>query len=302
MESYGRLIAEGVSLGFNAVGIARAEALPEAAARLRSWLGKGAQADMDYMARNVEKREDIRLLVEGARSVIVTLTNYYTPCKQPDGIPRIARYAYGKDYHIVVKERLRQLMGQMEGRCFVDSAPVLEHEWAKRAGLGWLGKNTLLINKKWGSFCFIGVIVTTTEFDTYSTPFENNYCGACTRCIEACPTGALSDCEVDARKCISYNTIENKGTYPEILKKRAGGRIFGCDICQEVCPWNKVAQMHNVPEFMPDNRVMQLTAADWQGMDASTFLQLFKNTPFERSGLDRLKQNIPESVKFQEPI
>ena len=292
VESYELLVTKAQSLGFDAVGVARAEELPEMAGRLKRWLDKGCNAGMDYMARNTDKRRDVRLLVEGARSLVVTLTNYYMPRRQPDGVPLIARYAYGKDYHIVIKERLRKLMEGKDGRCFVDSAPLFEHEWARKAGLGWIGRNTLLLNRELGSFCFIGVFVTTAVYDTYSTPFENNYCGTCNRCIQACPTGALSEYEVDARKCISYQTIENKDEYPPVLKQLAGNRIFGCDACQEVCPWNSKAKPHRVAEFLPKPEVLKLTASDWQQMDEHRFKELFKNTPLERTGLERLKRNI----------
>lgn len=280
-------------LGFDAVGVARSEKLVREVQYLRLWLERGCQAGMSYMERNVEKREDPRLLVEHAQSVIVTLTNYFHPFRQTEKIPLIARYAYGKDYHIVVKEKLKQLQGQMKGRCFVDSAPVLEHEWARRAGLGWTGKNTLLINREKGSFCFIGIIITPEKFDRYSDPFEKNYCGNCNRCIEACPTGALTPYQLDARKCISYHTIENKGDYPEALKQKAGRRIFGCDTCQEVCPWNSRAKIHRLPEFLPSLERLNLSKEDWKQMDEFTFLRLFKNTPLERTGLNKILRNLP---------
>lgn len=206
-------------IGFDAAGVAPAVLLSEEVGYVSKWVAEGKQAGMGYMERNMEVREDVRRLVEGAKSVIVTLTNYYHPWRQPDGVPRIAMYAWGKDYHLVVKERLRLLLGEVrkqipeaEGRCFVDSAPLLEHAWAKRAGLGWQGKNTLLIRKGLGSFCFIGVIVTTAVFDSYDSPFLASYCGTCSRCVDACPTGALSAGQVDARRCISYQTIENRGS------------------------------------------------------------------------------------------
>ena len=184
------------------------------------------------------------------------------------------------------------LVPEVTGRCFVDSAPVLEHAWARRAGLGWQGKNTLLIRKGLGSYCFIGVLMVTAEFDAYDQPFTASYCGTCTRCVEACPTGALTAGEVDARKCISYQTIENKGEYPEALKRLAGNRIFGCDACQEVCPWNKGVADHHIPDFLPSPEVMALTAKDWETMSPGRFKALFQNTPLERTGLKRLKRNL----------
>lgn len=284
--------------GFDAAGVAPVALLSGEMARLRRWIEAGNNAEMGYMARNLDKRENPALLVEGAESVIVTLTNYYTARKQVAGIPRMAKYAWGKDYHLVLKERLRLLLGELQrvepatGRCFVDSAPVLEHEWARRAGLGWLGKNTLLLNRELGSFCFIGVIVTTAVFDVYDEPFTDSFCGLCNRCVEACPTGALSAHELDARKCISYQTIENKGEYPENLKRLAEGRIFGCDACQEVCPWNRKAKEHRVPEFLPKPEVIGLTEQEWLEMDEVRFEGLFKNMPQERTGLKRILRNL----------
>lgn len=295
--SYETLLQVSRAVGFDAVGVARAEKLSGDSFFLQQWIGEGCQAGMTYMTRNREKREDIRLLVENARSVIVTLTNYYTPVLQSPDVPQIARYAYGKDYHLVIKQRLKWLterLGGVPGRCFTDSAPVFEHEWARRAGLGWIGKNTLLINKEMGSFCFIGLFVTPVLFDRYSEVWENNYCGHCRRCIEACPTGALSVHKVDARKCISYHTIESREACPEEIKKVADNRIFGCDRCQDVCPWNSRAKQHRVEEFLPHPEVMQLNREDWLTMDQTVFTHLFKDTPLERTGLEKIRSNLPE--------
>lgn len=289
-------------LGFDAAGVAPVALLSDEVAMLREWVADGKNAGMEYMARNVEKRENPALLVEGAKSVVVTLTNYYTAQEQPEGAPRMSRYAWGKDYHIVVKERLWKLLealrssDQVEGRCFVDSAPVLEREWARRAGLGWQGKNTLLIHKGLGSYCFIGVIILTAEFDTYDRPFTASHCGTCNRCIEACPTGALTLREVDARKCISYQTIENKGEYPEDLKRVAGNRIFGCDVCQDVCPWNRRLTEHQIPEFFPEPEVIGLTESDWRFMDTAHFRRLFRDMPQERTGLLRIVRNLFKNI------
>lgn len=286
-------------IGFDAAGVAPVALLSDDVKWLKQWIAEGKNAGMGYMERNMELRENPGKLVEGAKSVIVTLTNYYSRQQQPAGIPGIAMYARGKDYHIVVKERLYRLLQRMQqrepetaGRCFVDSAPVLEHAWAKRAGLGWQGKNTLLLRKGLGSFCFIGIIITTAQFETYDSPFTQSFCGNCNRCIEACPTGALTPGQVDARKCISYQTIENKGEYPAELKRLAQGRIFGCDACQLVCPWNQKLAEHRIPEFIPNPVTMQLTEQDWMSMDNSQFKKLFKNTALERTGLLRLLRNI----------
>lgn len=282
-------------LGFDAVGVAPVESLPGERTYLQRWLEAGKQGNMHYMERNADKRENPALLVEGARSVIVTLTNYYTSCRQSSGLPLIARYAYGEDYHTVIKRKLRELMEGMGGRCFTDSAPVFEREWARRAGLGWIGKNTLLIRRNLGSFCFIGLIITPTVFDRYSVPLENRYCGTCERCIKACPTGALTPYQLDARKCISYQTIENKEECPEAIKRLSGGRIFGCDICQEACSWNKRSPQHQVKEFFPKEEVMRLTRESWEQMSETDFLQLFKGTPLERTGLTKIRSNLKET-------
>lgn len=292
-----------LQLGFDAVGVAPVALLTDEVAGLKRWVAEGKNAGMAYMARNMELRENPALLVEGARSVIVTLTSYYSAEKYPDGFPRIAMYAWGKDYHIVVKKRLHALLEsirqeepQVVGRCFTDSAPVLEHAWARRAGLGWQGKNTLLIRRGLGSFCFIGILISTLEPEQFDLPFTTSHCGNCTRCVDACPTGALIPGELDARKCISYHTIENKGEYPEEIKENAGLRIFGCDICQEVCPWNQRLQEHHIPEFLLSPEVVSLTFQDWQTMDNRRFRTLFRDTPLERTGLQRILRNLP----FQE--
>lgn len=285
--------------GFDAAGVAPVALLSEEIARLRKWVEEGKNAGMEYMARNTDKRENPALLVEKAKSVIVTLTNYYTSYRQPEGIPRIAQYAWGTDYHLVIRERLRKVLqrlnqengGQISGRCFVDSAPVMEHEWARRAGLGWQGRNTLLIHRGLGSFCFIGVIISNAEFTCYDEPFTASFCGNCNRCVDACPTGALKPFGVDARQCISYQTIENKGEYPQDLKKLADGRIFGCDACQEVCPWNAHLTGHRVDAFGPEIERLNLTKDDWESMSPERFGQLFKDSALERTGLEKIIGN-----------
>ncbi len=286
-------------VGFDAAGVAPAALLCDEVEYVKRWVAEGKNAGMSYMERNMEVREDVNRLVEGAKSVIVTLTNYYNPWQQPAGVPRIAMYARGVDYHVVVKERLfalfREISKQMPGekaRCFVDSAPVLEHAWARRAGLGWQGKNTLLIRKGLGSFCFIGVIVTTAVFDSYDKPFAGSFCGNCTRCIEACPTGALSAGEVDARRCISYQTIEQKGGCSPELKGLTRDWIFGCDECQKVCPWNMRLAAHAVPAFMPKGRNMELSAGEWESMTEEEFDRLFDGSPLKRAGLEHIRSSL----------
>ncbi len=286
--------------GFDACGVVPVEILTRERERLERWLGRGFHAGMNYMANNIEKRENPALLVEGARSVIVTLTNYYTSERQHPDAPIAARYAYGKDYHRVVKDRLFKLYSSLQekdgrkitGRIFVDSAPVFEHEWARRAGLGWIGRNSLLIHPKLGSFCFIGVIISDFEPDSYSSSESRNFCGTCNRCVKACPTGALSPYEVNANLCISYNTIERKDEIPPLIKEKMGNRFFGCDACQDACPWNRGAVLHHVEEFASDPWVMTMSREDWLDMDEETFKGRFADTPFTRPGLERIKRNI----------
>ena len=286
--------------GFDACGVVPVDILSRERERLEQWVERGFHAGMNYMANNMEKRENPALLVEGARSVIVTLTNYYTPKLQLEGVPVVARYAYGKDYHRVVKDRLFKLYARLEetigrkimGRVFVDSAPVFEHEWARRAGLGWVGRNSLLINPRLGSYCFIGVIISDFEPSTYSLPEKRNFCGQCNRCVEACPTGALSAYEVNANLCISYNTIERKGEIPSEIKKKMGVRFCGCDACQDICPWNRKAVAHHIDEFSPNEWLMWMSREDWLSLDEETFRERFKNSPLLRPGLEQIKRNV----------
>jgi len=292
--------AEAEKLGFFACGISRAEALPEDALRVEHWLEKGMQGQMQYLERNKEKRYDATLLVENARSIITVLMSYY-PQKElsEKSYYKIAKYAYGKDYHYVVKEKLRQLLqfieketGQRSARIFVDSAPVLDRAAARRAGLGFIGKNTTLIHRQGGSFFFIGHIILDIGL-VYDDEITENFCGSCTRCIDACPTGALQSFELDARKCISYLTIEYRGeTIPEMFRGRWNQWIFGCDICQDVCPWNRKAIPTTEPAFQPSESLMQMTKTDWENLDKTTFKKQFKNTALERTGYKRLLRNI----------
>lgn len=286
--------------GFDACGVVPVDVLSRERERLERWIRQGFHAGMNYMANNIEKWENPALLVEGARSVIVTLTNYYTPKLQLEGIPVVARYAYGKDYHRVVKDRLFKLYACLEeaigqkitGRVFVDSAPVFEHEWARRAGLGWIGRNSLLIHPRLGSYCFIGVIISDFEPLRYSLPEERNFCGQCNRCVEACPTGALSSHEVNANLCIAYNTIERKDDIPSEMKKKMGDRFFGCDACQEVCPWNRKAVLHHVEEFSPNEWLMRMSREDWLSLDEEIFRERFKDSPLLRPGLEQIKRSV----------
>jgi len=288
--------AKALSLGFADCGFARAEPLPEDATRLREWLNAGHHARMGYMANHFEKRTDPTLLVEGARSVISLLFNYYTDKAQKDAeAPVISKYAFGRDYHFVMKERMHQLLAFIQslqpgtqGRVFVDSAPVLDRAWARKAGLGWIGKNSCLISRKLGSFVFIGEIILNLELDHYQVP-ESDFCGSCNRCLEACPTGAiLENRTLDSQRCISYQTIENKGAISPELKGRLEGRAFGCDICQDVCPWNRKALIHAEPEFEASAGLLEMTATEWSQLDQKKYRELFKDSPVERAGLTKL--------------
>ena len=289
-----------LELGFTDCGFSLAQPLPEDATRLREWLDEGYHARMGYMANHFEKRCDPTKLVDGARSVISLLYNYYTDKQQKDPeAPVLSKYAYGRDYHFVMKERMNQLFDfirslhpQAEGRVFVDSAPVLDRAWAYRAGLGWIGKNSCLISRKAGSFVFIGEIILNLELDYNQVP-EGEFCGSCNRCLEACPTGAILDNRtLDSQRCISYQTIENKGEISPELEGLLSGRVFGCDICQDVCPWNRKAILHAEPEFDPRSGLLDLTADQWSHLDQERYKELFIDSPVERAGFSKLLSNL----------
>jgi len=291
---------EALRLGFANCGFSRAEAVPEEAKRLKSWLDSGHHSQMGYMANHFEKRTDPTLLVEGSKSVISVIYNYYSDKEQVDpNAPIISKYAYGKDYHVVLKDKLyllleyiKTLSPQAEGRVFVDSAPVLDRAWAYKAGLGWIGKNSNLISRNHGSFFFIGEIILNQELDYNAVP-ENDFCGSCTRCIEACPTQAiLSTRTLDAEKCISYQTIENKGEISPELEGNLTNRVFGCDICQDVCPWNRQALPHSEPDFEPGSGLLEMTKVQWNNMDRESYTQLFQDSPVKRAGYDKLMNSV----------
>lgn len=287
------------SLGFFDCGIARAEPLLQDAGHLEQWLASGFHAGMSYMERNREKRTDPRLLVEGAKSVIVLLYNYYPGKTSDTGGLKMSKYACGADYHDVIRNKLnsfcyelRMLDDNVIARGFVDSAPVLERAWATRAGLGWIGKNSLLITKRQGSFFFLAEILTSLEPE-YDRPFGGNYCGDCSRCIDACPTQAIASPRViDSGRCISYLTIENKGDIPENFRGKFENWIFGCDICQDVCPWNRFSMMHSEPEFIPQEELAHMNTEEWQQFDELKFHRLFKHSAIKRSKFSGLKRNI----------
>ena len=291
---------EARKLGFFACGISRAEQLTDDAERMEKWLEKGMQGEMGYLERNREKRYDASRLVENARSVISVLLSYFPEKELPEtGYYKMAKYAYGKDYHYVVKQKLAKLLqeiesltGKRQARIFTDSAPVLDRAVARRAGLGFVGKNTTLINRQGGSFFFIGHIILDLELVPDEEVTES-FCGSCTRCIDACPTGALKPYELDARQCISYLTIEYRGEkIPEKFRGRWKQWIFGCDICQDVCPWNRKAIPTREPAFQPSEELMQMTRNDWENIDKPTFKKLFKGTAVERTGFKGLRRNI----------
>lgn len=291
---------EALKLGFAACGIAKARFLGEEKEHVEQWLENGFHGEMKYMERNFAKRLSPGLMVDGAKSVISVLFNYYTNETQTDdSAPLISKYAYGKDYHYVVKEKLYRLFSFIQskvshagGRAFVDSAPVLDKAWARLSGLGWIGKNSCLINPRFGSFVFIGELILDIELD-YDVPFDKNYCGNCTGCIDACPTQAIvAPGVVDARKCISYLTIESKSKIPEQFKGKMKNRGFGCDICQDVCPWNRKALQHNHGELKPKPEFLSMKKEEWRVLLKEKYNRLFKKTPVERVGYDGLIHNI----------
>ena len=291
---------EALRLGFTACGFAQARHLEEDEKRFREWLDKEMYGSMGYMANYFEKRTDPRKLVPGAKSVVSLLLNYYPGKTQEDPeAPVLSKYAYGIDYHFIMKDRMKRLLtfmndhfGPVEGRVFVDTAPVLDRAWAVQAGLGWIGKNSMLISRHHGSFVFIGEIITNLELD-YNTVPESDFCGSCTRCIEACPTGAINlNRTIDARKCISYLTIENREEIPETYHDQMENRVFGCDICQDVCPWNRKSTPNQVEEFTPAPSLLAMSGKEWVGLDRERFNRLFKKSAVKRAGFNGLRRNI----------
>jgi epoxyqueuosine reductase len=287
--------------GFAYIGISKAEKMEPEAKRLAKWLEQGMHGKMSYMENHFDMRVDPTLLVPGAKSVISLMYNYYPEATQQDpNAPKLARYAQGKDYHHVLKPKLKTLLFDLEkklgrqiiGRCFTDSAPILERDWARRSGLGWVGKNTLLIHPKKGSYYFLAEIILDVEFD-YDGPIKD-YCGTCTKCIDACPTDAIpkEGYVVDGSKCISYFTIELKDEIPAEMKGKFENWMFGCDICQEVCPWNRFSTPHQEPLFDPHPDLLQMTKRDWQEISEDVFRKIFKGSPVKRTKFSGLTRNI----------
>ena len=288
------------SLGFDFCGIAKAARLEEDERRLTSWLNKGFNGSMNYMANYFELRVDPTKLVPGAKSVITLLLNYFPERQQNPDAPQISKYAYGKDYHEVIKSKLKLFLqilkeniGDIHGRGFTDSAPVLERSWAVKSGLGWVGKNGNLITKNNGSFFFIATLITDLELES-DDPFIKDYCGTCTKCIDNCPTNAiLPDKVIDGSKCISYFTIELKEMLiPQEMKGKFENQMFGCDICQDVCPWNRFAKQSQEPNFAPLDEILNFTKNDWEELTEESFKIIFGKSPLKRSKFEGIKRNL----------
>ncbi|UOE46856.1 tRNA epoxyqueuosine(34) reductase QueG [Mucilaginibacter sp. SMC90] len=299
--TYSQLIkSEAQKLGFLFCGIAKADFLEDEAPRLESWLKKNMHGEMAYMENHFDKRLDPRLLVDGAKSVVSLGINYYTDQQQGDPLsPKISKYAYGIDYHTVIKDKLRQLLqiindkiGEVGGRAFVDSAPVLDKAWARKAGMGWIGKNSNLLNKKAGSFFFLAELIIDLELE-YDIAPTADHCGTCTNCIDACPTDAIvGPYVVDGSRCISYLTIELKNEIPPEFKGKMDNWMFGCDVCQDVCPWNRFSVLNTEPAFTPHPDLLHLKKDDWQDITQDIFQKVFKNSAVKRTKFSGLKRNI----------
>lgn len=301
IESYTRFIKQTAKeLGFDYCGIAKAVKLDEDAQRLETWLQQGMHGSMHYMEKYFDLRIDPTLLVPGAKSILTLLLNYFPQQQQKNHTPKISKYAYGMDYHEVIKEKLnnflsilREEIGDIHGRGFVDSAPVLERAWAQRSGIGWIGKNGNLITKQQGSFFFIATLITDLELD-YDDPFAKDYCGSCTRCIDACPTNAILDNKlINGSRCISYFTIELKEMLiPDEMKNKFQNWMFGCDICQDVCPWNRFSKPAKETAFTPLPEILNLTTKEWEEITEETFRKIFKNSPLKRAKFKGIQRNL----------
>lgn len=292
--------AKAAALGFDFCGVSRAEFLADEAPRLEAWLKQNRHGQMAYMANHFDKRLDPRLLVDGAKSVVTVLLNYYPEKTLPEGPDdyKLSKYAYGEDYHFVLKDKLKDLIafihdeiGEVNGRAFVDSAPVMDKVWAKRSGAGWVGKHTNVINRQMGSFFFIGELILDIDLEP-DGPIAD-YCGTCTRCIDACPTDAIVEpYVVDGSKCISYFTIELKEAIPADVRGQFDNWVFGCDICQDVCPWNRFARAHQTPAFSPNLSLQTWSKQDWEEISEEVFREVFRRSAVKRTKLEGLKRNI----------
>lgn len=292
------LKAKAHELGFMDCGVAQAGFLEEEAPRLEQWLRAGNHGTMQWMENHFDKRLDPRKLVEGAQSVVSVLFNYFPEREQEIDSPKISKYAYGEDYHFVMKRKLKALLqflreqvGDINGRAFVDSAPVMDRVWAEKAGLGWRGKHSLNLSKKAGSFYFIGELIVDVPL-VYDAP-ATDHCGSCTRCIDACPTDAITEPHVvDSNRCISYLTIEYKDSLPREFQDKMEGWAFGCDICQDVCPWNRFATPHNEPAFTPHPKLLDMNRKEWQEITEEVFREIFRKSAVKRTKYAGLKRNI----------
>lgn len=290
--------SEAKRLGFLSCGISKAGFLEEEAPRLEAYLKQSFNGQMQYMENHFDKRLDPTLLVDGAKSVISLLLNYYPEEQQPSDTYKISKYAYGQDYHSIIKDKLNELLhsiqseiGEVSGRAFVDSAPILDKAWAAKSGLGWVGKHTLLITPKLGSYNFVAELIIDLELE-YDYAISD-HCGTCTACIDACPTEAIvAPYVVDGSKCISYFTIELKEAIPTEMKGKMDDWIFGCDVCQDVCPWNRFSKVHSEPLFNPHPELLSFSKKDWQEITAETFSKVFKNSAVKRTKLQGLERNI----------
>ena len=299
-KSYNSLIRkEAQRLGFSHCGFSKADFLEDEAPRLERWLNEKKHGEMAYMANHFDLRTDPSKLVPGAKSVISLSFNYFTEKKQTDtSAPKISKYAYGKDYHKVIRKKLKLLLrfiqdeiGEVDGRAFVDSAPVMERVWAQKSGVGWIGKNTLMLTKGKGSYFFLAELILDLEL-VPDGPVKD-YCGSCTKCIDACPTDAITEpYKVDGSKCISYFTIELKENIPTEMGGKLDNWMFGCDVCQDVCPWNRFSKQHNEPLFNPKPELLSMTKKDWEEITQETFNKVFKNSAVKRTKYSGLTRNI----------
>lgn len=299
ISTYTKLIkTEAKRLGFLSCGISKAEFLEEEASRLEHWLNNNMNGEMHYMENHFDKRLDPTKLVEGSKSVISLLLNYFPSETQNPKSYKLSKYAYGTDYHFVIKDKLKALLhyikdeiGEVNGRAFVDSAPVLDKAWAAKSGLGWIGKHSNLITQKVGSFYFIAELIVDLELE-YDTP-TTDHCGSCTACIDACPTQAIkAPYVVDGSQCISYLTIELKENIPSEFKNKMDDWVFGCDVCQDVCPWNRFSKPHNEPLFNPHPDLLSMTKQDWEELTEETFRKVFKKSAVKRTKYSGLTRNI----------
>ena len=288
-------------------GVSKAGFLEQEAPRLEDWLNKNRNGEMHYMENHFDKRLDPTLLVPGAKSVVSLLLNYYPEETQREDAYKISKYAYGTDYHFVIKDKLKEFLeairahiGEVDGRAFVDSAPVLDKAWAAKSGLGWVGKNSNLLTKQVGSFFFIAELIIDLELE-YDTPVTD-HCGSCTACIDACPTQAIVDpYVVDGSKCISYFTIELKNEIPDYAKGKMDDWMFGCDVCQDVCPWNRFSRPHKEPLFNPKPELLQYSKKEWKELTQEVFSEIFKKSPVKRTKFSGLKRNIDFLEDIKDP-